>query len=421
MPVELTISRLGSQGDGIAETASGPVYVPFALPGERVEAAIAENGRTARLVRVLTPAANRVEPVCRHFGECGGCALQHMELRAYHKWKRQRVADALAAERVTAEEEPLHTFPLGTRRRATLTASKADGALQLGFRRASSHDIVPLAECPVLAPRLVATLPGLRELLARLLPAGETRVSLTAADNGLDVALEPASSRAKFAKFTPAIGKDAETLGIARITAKSAGAGDGLIFSVAQPQVTLAGVSVDLPPGAFLQAAAEAENTITALAVEAIGKARAVADLFCGLGTFSFALARRASVTAVENDRASLAALEAAARRAQGLKPIKTLRRDLMREPLSPVELAAFGAVLFDPPRAGALAQAKMLARSKVPVVVAVSCNPTTFARDARVLIDGGYTLRRVMPVDQFVFSPHVEVAAVFTRAGKRR
>jgi 23S rRNA (uracil1939-C5)-methyltransferase len=348
--------------------------------------------------------------------------------------------------------EPLRTFALGTRRRATLTASKADGALQFGFRRASSHDIVPIAECPVLAPRLVAALPGLRELLVRLLPQGDTRVSLTAADNGLDVALELASPRAKLAKFTPAMGAQAEALGIARISAAKAGAGSELIFSVAQPQVTLAGVSVDLPPGAFLQAVAEAEDMIAAFAVEAIGKARAVADLFCGLGTFSFALARRASVTAVENDHASLTAMEAAARRAQGLKPIKTLRRDLMREPLSPVELGSFGAVLFDPPRAGALAQAKALsgeverrlsgcdqikhtgsplvkarkqknalARSKVPVVLAVSCNPATFARDARVLADGGYTLRRVMPVDQFVFSPHVEVAAVFTQAGKRR
>ena len=280
---------------------------------------------------------------------------------------------------------------------------------------------MPLAECPVLVPRLVATLSGLRELLARLLPAGETRVSLTAVNNGLDVALEPASTRAKFAKFTPAMGENAEALGIARITAKSAGVGGGLIFSIAQPQVTMAGVPVDLPPGAFLQAVTEAEDTIAALAVEAIGKARAVADLFCGLGTFTFALARRASVTAVENDHSSLAALETAARRAQGLKPIKTLRRDLMREPLSPVELAVFGAVLFDPPRAGALAQTKMLARSKVPVVMAVSCNPTTFARDARVLIDGGYTLGRVMPVDQFVFSPHVEVAATFARTAKRR
>jgi 23S rRNA (uracil1939-C5)-methyltransferase len=425
MTVELTISRLGSQGDGVAETANGAVYVPFTLPAERVEADLAENGRSARLVRVLTPAANRVEPVCRHFGECGGCALQHMERGAYQTWKRQRVVDALASERIAiagdAEVEPLRTFPLGTRRRATLAADKTGSALQFGFRRASSHDIVPLAECPVLAPRIVAALPGLGDLLAKLLPQGDTRVSLTVADNGLDVALEPASPRAKCAKFTPAYGKAAEALGIVRITAAGAGAGGGLIFSVAAPQVTLAGVTVDLPPGAFLQAVAEAEDAIAELAVEAIGKTRVAADLFCGLGTFTFALAQRASVTAVENDRVSLAALEAAARRAQKLKPINTLCRDLLREPLSPVELAAFGAVLFDPPRAGALAQAKALARSKVPVVVAVSCNPATFARDARALIDGGYALKRVMPVDQFVFSPHVEVAAVFAQPVRRR
>lgn len=411
-PTELTVSQLGSQGDGVAGTAAGPVYIPFALPGERVSVEL--NRERGRMVGLLEPSPQRIAPVCRHFGECGGCAMQHLEAGAYAEWKRQRVIGALATERIETEVETPRGFGLHSRRRATFTAVKAGGGLALGFRRASSHDIIDVEECPVLRPRLVAALPGLRALLARMLPLGEARVLLTEADNGLDVLVEAGAEgkrRKTMTPFTPAHAAAAEALGVIRLIT------DGnIVFSVAHPQITFAGVPVNLPPGAFLQAVAEAESTMTALAVEAIGKARAAADLFCGLGAFTFALAKKAAVTAVESEPEMLAALEEGARRAQGVKPIRPLRRDLMREPLSPPELAAFGAVLFDPPRAGAIAQAKALARSKVPVVVAVSCNPGTFARDARALIDGGYALKRVVPVDQFAFSPHVELLAVFRR-----
>jgi 23S rRNA (uracil1939-C5)-methyltransferase len=216
--------------------------------------------------------------------------------------------------------------------------------------------------------------------------------------------------------LTPAIAHAAEALGIVRITL-----GDDPVLTTATPKITCASVPLDLPPRAFLQASAEAEAAMAAIAVDAIGKARKVADLFCGVGAFSFALARQAAVTAVEIDRRLIAALELAARHVQGLKPIRTLVRDLMREPLSPLELKDFDAVLFDPPRAGAIAQAKTLAKAEVPVVIAVSCNPASFAKDARALIDGGYTLGRVVPIDQFAYSPHVELVAVFERAAKRR
>ena len=221
--------------------------------------------------------------------------------------------------------------------------------------------------------------------------------------------IEP--DQTKLLPFTAAHGRLTERLGIIRLAA-----GRELLMSLSAPQVTFSGVAVDLPPGAFLQAVAEAEGVMTALAANAIGKTKRVADLFCGLGTFTFALARKAAVTAIEQDRTLLAALEAAARRARGIKPVETIPRDLMREPLSFMELKAFGAAVFDPPRAGALAQAQALARSGVPLVVAVSCNPATFARDARALIDGGYRLKRVAPVDQFLFSAHVELVAVFAR-----
>jgi 23S rRNA (uracil1939-C5)-methyltransferase len=405
MQLDLVISRLGAQGDGIAEVDGASIFVPFTLPGERVTVEV--DGDRGHMVALHQPSPERQTPLCRHFGICGGCALQHMAGGSYRAWKRQRVVEALAMEHIDTEILDTVTTSIATRRRATVAAIKTGGTLALGFRRASSHDIVDLEECPVLAPRLAAVLPGLREFLTRLLPAGESRVQMTAADNGLDLQIEGASKLT----LKSAHGAMAEALGILRVTA-----GKTLVYSIGQPQVSLSDVLVDVPPGAFLQASTEAENVMTALAVEAVGKARKIADLFCGLGTFSFVLARKANVTAVEYDRALLAALETAGRRAHGIKPLKILPRDLMREPLSPNELNAFDAVLFDPPRAGALAQAKALARSRVAKVVAVSCNPNTFARDARTLIDGGYALQRVVPVDQFVFSAHVELVAVFAR-----
>jgi 23S rRNA (uracil1939-C5)-methyltransferase len=406
---ELTITSLGSQGDGIAATESGPIYVPFALPGERVIAEIA--GSRGHLISVERAAPERCAPLCRHFGECGGCALQHLAPDHYLDWKRARVAAALSMERIDAPIEPVRAFGVHSRRRAAFTALREKGSpLILGFRKAQSHQIIDIEECPVLLPRIEAALPGLRSLLNGLLPTGEARILVTACDNGLDVNIE--SSASKLRPLTPPLARSSEALGIIRLTD-----GEDPVMTTAAPKVTCGGVAVDLPPRAFLQASAQAEAAMADLAVEAIGKSRKVADLFCGLGAFSFALARKAAVTAVEIDRKLTSALEAAARRVQGLRPIKTLVRDLMRDPLSPIELKAFDAVLFDPPRAGALSQAKALAKSQVPVIVAVSCNPASFAKDARALIDGGYELGRITPIDQFTYSPHVELVAIFQRS----
>jgi 23S rRNA (uracil1939-C5)-methyltransferase len=410
---ELTITRLGNQGDGIAETEGGPVYTPFVLPGETVVAEV--EGSRGRLVSIEEAAPERIAPICRHFGECGGCALQHLDRQPYLDWKRSRVVTALSMEGIDAPVEPVLAFGVRTRRRATFSALRTKGSpLLLGFRKAQSHDLIDIGECPVLLPRIEASLPGLRLLLDDLLPAGEARILVTACDNGLDLNIETSANPLR--PMTPAIARAAEALGIVRITL-----GDDPLLTTAAPKVTCGGVPVDLPPRAFLQASAEAEAAMAAIAVDALGKARKVADLFCGLGAFSFALARKAAVTAVEIDRRLIAALERAARHAQGLKPIRTLVRDLMREPLSPPELRDFDAVLFDPPRAGAIAQGRALAKSEVPVVIAVSCNPASFAKDARALIDGGYALRRVVPIDQFTYSPHVELVAIFRRAGRRK
>lgn len=408
MANEAEIARLGSQADGIAEMAGGPVYVPFTLAGERVTFDV--EGTRGALREVLTPSPDRVPAICRHFGACGGCALQHMAAAPYREWKRERVVEALVLEGITAEVAPLLAFPSHSRRRAAFTAIKTGRDVTFGFRRALSHEVIDIGECPILLPAIESALPALRGLCAALLPQGEARVMVTACEGGLDMLIEPGGKERPRA-LSPSLAAAAQAASVLRI-----GWGADILLSAAPVRILLAGVSVDLPPGAFLQAVPEAEAAMARLLTEGVGKARKVADLFCGLGTFTFALARSAAVTAAEAEPTLLAALTAAARRVSGLKPINPLRRDLMREPLSFQELNAFDAVVFDPPRAGAIAQAKALARSKVKRVIAVSCNPSSFARDARALIGGGYRLTCVTPLDQFVFSPHVEVVATFIR-----
>jgi 23S rRNA (uracil1939-C5)-methyltransferase len=405
----LDIARLGAQGDGIAETPSGPVYVPYALPGEQV--LVEQRGDRARLVAVLSAGPERVAPQCRHFTHCGGCALQHLERAAYLAWKREIVVAAFAARGIEASVAHVASVGLGARRRATLSARRTGRGVVLGFFEAKGHDIVDLQECPVTASAIVRALPGLKRLVEPLVSQRlPVRLTVTLAANGLDVAIEDfpgelgPDAREKLARAAAACA-------LARVTL----AGDTLYQSTV-PAVRFGPANVVLPPRAFLQAASAAEAEMVRLVGTAVGSARRVADLFCGLGTFTFPLATGAAVLAVDGDRQAIAALESAARRTPGLKPIEAKVRDLFREPLSAKELERFDAVVFDPPRAGAAAQAAALARSRVRTIVAVSCNPATLARDARILIDGGYELERVTPIDQFLYSPHVEAVAVFRR-----
>jgi 23S rRNA (uracil1939-C5)-methyltransferase len=404
------IARLGAQGDGIAETPSGPVYVPYALPGEQVMAET--HGERARLVAVLTASPERVPPVCRHFTHCGGCALQHLERTAYLAWKREIVAAAFAARGIEAPVAHVISVGLGARRRATLSARRTGRGVVLGFHEAKGHDIVDLQECPVTASAIVRALPGLKRLIeplvSRRLPV---RLTVTLAANGLDVAIED---------FPGELGADArERLASAAASCQLARltiAGDTLYQSTV-PAVRFGPANVVLPPRTFLQAAPAAESEMVRLVTAAVGSARRVADLFCGLGTFTFPLATTATVLAVDGERQAISALENAAKRTPGVKPIEAKVRDLFREPLSMKELERFDAVVLDPPRAGAAAQAAMLAKSRVGTIVAVSCNPATLARDTRILVDGGYSLERVTPIDQFLFSPHIEAVAVLRRA----
>lgn len=405
MTIEVDIVRLGAQGDGIAETGSGPRFVPFALPGERVR--LSESGMPEVVSAV---SANRAKPVCRHFGTCGGCIAQHMSDTLYAQWKRDIVVDALRQQRLETDVAALVRIPLGSRRRAVLTAWHANGGMvSLGYYRRKSHELVDIQECPILAPAIATRLPALRALAAAM-PNGEARLTALATEGGLDTAITQ-SIRRIGPEAIAAFGRIAEEHRLARITANGE-----TVIERAAPTLSFAGADVVVPPDAFVQAAELAEQAITRLVLQAVGRSKRVADLFCGVGTLALPLARNSQVLALDADQAAVAALAAAAVRTGGLKRIETRRRDLFREPLSAPELKNFDAVAFDPPRAGARAQAERLAKSAVPLVVAVSCDPGTLARDLRILVDGGYSIESVTPIDQFLYSAHVEAVAVLRR-----
>ncbi|MCL4766044.1 MAG: class I SAM-dependent RNA methyltransferase [Hyphomicrobiaceae bacterium] len=399
------VTRLGAQGDGMVETPGGPVYLPFALPGElwrMVEGRAPER---------LTASGDRRQPVCRHFGQCGGCVAQHMSAQLYRSWKEVALQQAFAHRGLEVRPEPMRSVAARSRRRAFFGVARRAGEVTLGFREEGRHALVDLAECAVLDPAIVAALPALRGIARLILPADAGgRLIVTRVDDGLDVAFDGGQSRLG-PDARAASARRAAEAGLQRLTV------DGeIVYMDRVPSLMLGGVRVELPTGAFLQAVPEAEALMIELVMGAVGKARHVVDLFSGLGTFALPLARRARVLAVDGQRRSIEALEKAARGAVGLKPVSTKVRDLMREPLSRGELEAFDAAVLDPPRAGAKSQAETLARSSVATVVMVSCSPATLARDARTLVDGGYRLKAVTPVDQFIYSPHLEAVAVLRR-----
>ncbi len=414
----LTIARLGAQGDGVADTPDGPVFVPFALPGEKVNVArgVARGARKADLVSVLEASPQRVTPACRHFTRCGGCAMQHLEESAYRGWKRGLLVEALRAKGIGIEVESLVSFPPHARRRAALTAKRGEGGVLLGFNAALSHRIVDIEECPVLLPQLVAVLPLLRRL-ARLIARTDDafRLAVTQTDSGLDVAAQ-GSGRLEGKPRQAAI-DFCIAGGIARLTV------DGeIVIEPKKPAILVGGVAVAPPPGSFLQAVEGAEAAMAGIVSEHLARAKRVADLFAGVGAFALRLARASEVHAVEGDAPALAALDRAFRFGAGLKKVTVEKRDLYVRPLTFKELdAGYDGLVFDPPRAGAEAQAAQIARSQVRLVAAVSCNPLTLARDLSILIAGGYELKRVVPVDQFLWSPHLEAVALLEKPKKRR
>jgi 23S rRNA (uracil1939-C5)-methyltransferase len=401
----LDIARLGAQGDGIAPVAEGERFVPFALPGERVRET------SQGLPEILSPPSpERRQPICKHFGVCGGCVAQHMSDALYAEWKRNIVIDVLRRRGLDAEVMPLQRIPSASRRRVVLTARRARSGIVLGYHRRRSHELFAVEECPVLAPAIALQLAALRAIIAAL-GIADVRVTVLATPSGLDINLETEKPVAP-ANIARLVQAAAPQDGTARISVDGETA-----VARTQPTLDIDDAQIVPPPGTFVQAVAEAEHLMADALLKAMPKAKRVADLFAGIGTFTLRLARRVRVTAIDSDRRAIAALETATRQAQGRKPIEARVRDLFRDPLSPRELDAFDAVVFDPPYAGAKAQAESLARAKVPIVVAVSCNPATLARDLRSLVDGGYRIDQVIPIDQFLYSAHVEVVAILRRS----
>lgn len=394
------IERLGREGDGIA----GEARVPFALPGE-----VWRLGETPAL---LEAAPERVAPECPHFGACGGCALQHAEAGWLARWKAGTVVRALAAQGIEAEVRPTLTSPAASRRRAVFAGRRTRKAALAGFHARRSDAVVAVPDCRVVRPEIVAGLPALQALVGLAASRSSTvRLAVTSGPAGLDVAVE--GGRALEAGLAAEVAGVAERFDLARV------AWDGEPVAARRaPWLAMGRARVVPPPGAFLQATAEGEAALVAAVRGIVGEAGRVLDLFAGCGTFSLPLAEGASVVAVEGEAAMLAALAEGARGVPGLRPVRTAVRDLFRRPLLAAELGAAEAVVIDPPRAGAEAQARELAASKVARVAAVSCNPASFARDARILLAGGYRLEWVQPVDQFLWSGHVELVAAFTRSG---
>ncbi len=408
MTQTFTITRLGHQGDGIAE---GPVFAPRTLPGEVVSGTTV--GQLLTEIRVETPSDQRVKAPCRHYKSCGGCQLQHASDAFVADWKVEIVRKALDAQGIEADMRPIHTSPERSRRRATVAVRRTKKGTLAGFHGRASDTITEIPDCHLLHPDLIAAIP-VAEALALLGGSrkGVLAVTLTLSEGGLDVAVK--GGKPLDGPLELALAQATEHHGLARFSWD-----DEVIATRQQPVQRLGAAEVVPPPGAFLQATKDGEQALLQAVLQATEGAKRIADLFAGSGTFSLPLAQTAEVHAVEGEADMTAALDQGWRKAKGLKRVTTEARDLFRRPLMPDELRHFDAIVLDPPRAGAEAQVAELAQAKRPVIAYVSCNPVTFARDAKTLVNAGYTLEWVQVVDQFRWSSHVELAARFTLNSK--
>lgn len=418
--VEVTVDTLGARGDGVTQLDGRPVYLPMTLPGDRVIARIQgerAGGLKAEVVELIETGPGRVDPPCPHYGPCGGCTVQHFDPEPYSAWKRDIVIQALARRGFDADVvKPLKRIAPGSRRRMSLRALKQGKKLRLGFNGRESHLIVDLETCFLVRQRLRGLIAPLRTTLSDLLEDRESaELVVTETETGPDILITSAARLDLQARETWVAFAEAED--VARLSWQHPEEESEPLVVRRSPKITFGGVAVEPVPGGFLQPSVEGEQSLTDLVLALVPEsAETVADLFSGAGTFSLPLAKRARVHAVEGDERSVAALWSAARRADLANRITVEQRDLMRQPVSADELEGGDCVVFDPPRAGAKDQAEELAESSIPTIVAVSCNPNTFARDARILVEGGYALTEVTPVDQFPWSGHVELVAGFKR-----
>ncbi|MDF0601329.1 class I SAM-dependent RNA methyltransferase [Psychromarinibacter sp. C21-152] len=401
----LTIERLGHRGDGIAP---GPVFVPLTLPGEEVEGEV--SGDRIDSPRIVTPSPDRVRPPCRHFKSCGGCALQHASDAYVETWKADIVRTALAAHGLDAPIRGVATSPPRSRRRATFSGRRTKKGALVGFHARASDTVIEGPDCQLVLPEIAALLPALTEITkAGASRRGELSLSVTRSQAGADVFVSGGHKLDGPLRAT--LAQIAQQSGFARL-----GWDGETVVEIHPPAQSFDGIETVPPPGAFLQATRHGEAALLAAVQEAVGNAKRIVDLFAGCGTFALPLARTADIHAVEAGADMLAALDRAWRHAHGLKQVTTEMRDLFRRPLLAAELDRHDAIVIDPPRAGAEAQTAEIARSAVPRIAAVSCNPATFARDAAMLAGAGYSLDWVQVVDQFRWSPHVELAAQFSR-----
>jgi 23S rRNA (uracil1939-C5)-methyltransferase len=416
---EVTVETIGGRGDGVAKLDGRLIYIAGGLPGDRLRVRLGQprgEGFVGHLVETLALGTGRASAPCPHYGECGGCALQHVDDALYAAWKSDQVR--LALGRRGFEDPPLRPLvrvPAATRRRAGFTAARIGRSIRIGFHARESHRVVDAAGCLVVTPALAAVRSRLAEGLHPLLSDGD-RLELTATElaGGVDLLIK--GTRPLTLAGREALAALADAADLTRITWQAGRMPPEPVASRRPARMTFGDVLVDLPPGTFVQPSAAGEAALVAAVTDALADCGRIADLYAGCGTFTFRLARGAPVHAVEGDGEAIGALAAAARRAGLGARVTTARRDLADDPLMEDELARFDGVVFDPPRAGAKAQCERLAGSRVPTVVAVSCDPATFARDARILVDGGYRLLEVTPVDQFLWSSHLELTAVFRR-----
>ncbi len=391
--MNVVIEHLNWRGEGVGE---GQIFCNV-LAGETIDST------TGHVVRA---SPERIATFCKYFEKCGGCQLQHWQADPYQRWKKNLITTALVKRGIEATVSQLIDAHGTGRRRVSLHVRRKDGVVTAGFMAARSHELVDIDQCPVLAPALANATDIARKFGAKL---GDCDVSLTTADNGLDVSIK--AERKIADEQMPKLAALVSELNLLRLTIN----GD-MVATHGVPAIAIGRGLVQLPPGSFLQATKLGEEALASLVLASLGKSKFVADLFCGIGPFAFRIAEQAKVLAVDSDKPAIAALAQAVRLGTGLKPLKAEVRDLMREPVVAIELKEFDAVVFDPPRAGAEAQARQLAKSSVKTVVAVSCDPASFARDAEILMNGGYKLKSLTAVDQFKYTSHVEIVAAFSR-----
>ncbi len=407
MMSRLTIDRLGARGEGVAQGPEGSIFVPYALAGETIAAEV--DGSRGTLVEVLTPSPHRIAPFCRYFAHCGGCAVQTLAADSYARWKRDLVVSALRRAGLSNEVSDLFDAHGAGRRRAAFHARYIRGRASAGFMQARTHEVVEIDSCPLLASSMAGALPAARAIARALAASGKPLdILVTATASGLDVDLKG---------HGPLGEADTQTLvrlALAHDLARLSNHGS-IVVSRRTPMLAMGKAMVAPPPGVFLQATEAGEEALAARVCAHVAGARRIADLFSGAGTFALRMAEFATVDAFDREEAALQALAKAAC-VNGLRQVAVSPRDLFRRPLGPLEVERYDAVVFDPPRAGAEKQALVLGASSVPLVVAVSCNAQTFARDAAILCAGGYEIARVEPVDQFRHTPHVEIVAGFRR-----